>query len=1218
MNNGPDKYDVIYKDYLSALLKAFKSDTLAKKLKALGEGLKKLGWDKIGIFTYSENLKTDEYFIIGFDPVKISGFDAFRMSPDGRRKVITQLTEKNTFFITWEDAAAMSASPIKDIKDVYEAVGYSRDEDPQGLLVPLRTDTSYTGSMHIVKSTKEDWNRDLDYIELYARFAAHIIEDYKLRQKIELNLTYHQKVFENSLDSMAILNNRGVVLETNQSFRNLFCVRNSDVKGKHFKELLLEYHDIFEKALAESLAGVKMEMESDVKINDEIRRIRISIKPQIIESMEPRIEIVATDITEESRLKQQVAEAEMRYKLLFDNAAEGIALITADGKFLSVNKATGDVLGYTAGELIGHNMKEFLDKSKVNTARRIIQRILNGRGFKNLKFNIRQKDGSMKFVSVSAAPYKSEQGKITGVVLIAMDHTSEHLAYKEKEQSQKEYQRILDSLQDIYYKCDAQDRILHLNPVAGEILNDSDYEKYIGKKFIDALCANKKSAQSALRNLQNRGRIKNSPLVIKRSDGETIFCEENSHLLYDEDNNVIGREGIIRDITHRRKIENALAESEEQYRTLTKNLPVGVYRTTIDKKGTSLYLNPAFLKIFGYESLEDMQQIDVRDLYYKPDERQILLEELRTKGFIKNAEFRMKKKNGELIWVSDSCITTRDSKGNILYLDGILVDITEEKRLKEELLDSEKRYRLLAENSQDIIWTLDLDLKYTYISPSVALLTGHEPEKVIGMHIRDRITPESWEKVDKLFREKLKLAKSEKSTESTLSSTFEIEVLRKDGEPVWVEVNAVLMKDDNDKPNSILGVTRDITERKKAEKQIAEQLVLLDEKVKERTKELAKANQELIRSNRVKSEFLANISHELRSPLTSIMGYTEIMNSQELDKEEYREYLDIIASQSNQLHRLVNSLLEISKLEAGSINLYLVRTKINDIVHLVEKHSNIKLKSEKLTLVKELDENLDFIYLDGQKIYQVVRNLVDNAIKFSSKGREIKIATKHNSDYQQIVISDEGIGIEKEKLKSIFEPFYQADSSSTRSYEGAGLGLHLVKNFVELHNGKIEVESEVGKGTKFTISLPTNLQPEEQVEESRHITRELPVLDLEVKKKILVVDDDDEISELISIVLKKEYDVEVAANGQLGVQKAKEVKPDLILMDLSMPVLDGYSATKQIKSMEETYDIPIIALSARAMKSEVDKALNAGCLDHMSKPFKINELQKKIKKYLED
>jgi len=417
-------------------------------------------------------------------------------------------------------------------------------------------------------------------------------------------------------------------------------------------------------------------------------------------------------------------------------------------------------------------------------------------------------------------------------------------------------------------------------------------------------------------------------------------------------------------------------------------------------------------------------------------------------------------------------------------------------------------------------------------------------------------------------------------------------------------------------PVGILGVTRDITERKRAEKQLAEQLRQLDVKVKERTKELAKTNKELIRSNKVKSEFLANISHELRSPLTSIMGYTEMMSAMEQPESDYSDYLEIISTQATQLHKLVDSLLDISKIDAGSIKRYLTSANLNDIVRLVEKHSKFKVEEAEIDLIVKPDPKIMNIFLDGQKIYQIIRNLLDNAIKFSHVGNKIIISTHRLDNMYQIKVLDEGIGITKEKLTRIFEPFYQADSSSTRSYDGAGLGLYLVKSYITLHDGEIEVESETGKGTVFTASVPINLEPDDQeYVPDKRITGPMPVITIG-KKKVLVVDDDREIADLISIVLKKTFEIYTALNGKEGVEKTKELMPDVVLMDLSMPILDGYEATKILKDDPLTRDIPVIALSARAMKSEINKALAAGCNDHMSKPFKLRDLQKMINKYI--
>jgi len=1009
----------------------------------------------------------------------------------------------------------------------------------------------------------------------------------------------------------------GKILLSNKKFDKLLGIKNVNLPGKEIIEYFDLDEDLFKRKINESLRGQEIKYLSKIKIRPGgERKVKITIKPQVLESETSALELEIVDITEDLELRKKAEESKLKYEHIFNNAAEGIALFNLEGEFISVNKAALEQMGYSEEEIIGHKFSEFLDDRLKPISERFFRNSIKGRSYRANYFRIKGKSGKEKPVSLSLAPYKSEDGETTGIILMTYDRTAEMDAFKDKERSEREYKRILNNLQDIYYSCDNDDVIQYINPAASRMLKIPDHRELIGKKLIDTLCINKDEARKALDELNKTGVISNSPLIIKTYTGEEIYCEENSHIINDDSGNPVGREGTIRDETNRKIIEKALADSEEQYRTLMKNLPVGVYRTTSDPAGLVVYSNPAFVKLFGYDNLDDMRVVDVVNLYGQPEIRAEFLDTLNREGVLNNAEYHMIKKNGETIWVADSCHAVRDEDGNIKYIDGIIEDITARKKLEAELRESEKRYRLLAENSNDVIWTLDLNLIYTYISPSVKQLRGFEPHEVIGQSISIILTPESYENVKAVFGDVVQKIIENPKAEHPKSMTLEIELKRKGGSTLWAEINAGILKDEDGKPIGILGVTRDISERKAAELIRANQLIILDEKVKERTKELAKANQLLVRSNRVRSEFLANISHELRSPLTTILGYTEIMRGFEMPNQELSKHLEIVSSQGTLLLRLVNSLLDIVKLEAGNINLYLVDTNLNEIVFLLEKHTKIKLISERITLEKNLDESIENCYLDSQKIYQVVRNLIDNAIKFSSRGSSIYISTRKTKKFLQIMVKDQGIGISKEKLDQIFDPFYQVDGSSTRNYEGAGLGLHLVKSYIELHEGVVEVESEQRKGTLFTIKLPTNLRPDVDTPPLKEKKGETEITLGGMRPKVMIVDDDEEITELIKIVLKKTYEIEHVSNGQLAIDNVKIFKPDLILMDLSMPVLDGYEATRKLKADPETRNIPILALSARAMEDEVEKAFNAGCDDHIAKPFKIKDIQQIIKKHI--
>jgi|GEM_PF-2254115 len=1198
--------------YLNSLLKASKAPTINKKLQYLSEGLQNLGWEKIGIFTYTDDLKISDSFLVGLNQKVLIQLNPFRTNPEGRKSLVDITVERKSFFITWDEGLKLRGLADKALKKMYSALGYNEGDNPIGLMIPLRSDTKIVGSMHIVKGNRKGWDKDLGITELYANYTSHILEEYRLMESLKKSHSRYQMVFENSHDPIVLINKDGLIKLCNNRFCGLIDKNNKTLKNKPFIRFLSRNTKKFDELLDKTLERITGELETEIiKDNKEKIPVKISFHPHIYADLEPHIELVIYDLSKNVELQKRAENIESKYKSIFDNATDGIALLNEKGEFISINPAGLKQIGYSEQEIQGRNYEILIENKFKGIVNKMIRGTALGESFDDKTVDIIRKDGTKSKLSISSSKLYSENDEPT-IMLIARDVTAQIEAFEAKEKSESEYRRILENLPDIYYRCNKDDIIEYINPASAKILGYTSHNKLIGKSLIKTLCANKNEAEEVLNRLRAKGSITNSPILIKRKDGTSVYCEENAQLIKDKNNNIIGREGIIRDESRRKSAEKAYAESERQYIELTENLPIGIYRTTPDLEGKLIYYNKALIKMFGYDTGEEMQKVSVKNYYQNPEQRRNFIDEIDQKGFLK-VESPMVTKDGKTIWISDSCHAVRDKNGKMIYIDGTIEDITARKKLEHKLKESEKRYRLIAENVTDVIWTIGPDLKYTYISPSIKTLRGFDPKELIGKHISTILTPDSYKIVEKELAKRIKEVKKKKIKNRIVNTTMELELARKDGTTTWVEINSVLFLDEKGNPEGMQGVTRDISKRKEAEEALAEQVKLLDEKVRERTRELAKTNEELVRADKVRSEFLANISHELRSPLTSILGYTEIMQSYDLDKDETINYLEIITSQANQLLKLVNSLLDIAKLESAALNLVLTPTDINKIIHTVENHLRLKLKRAKLKLIMNLSSEINKANLDSHKIYQIIHNLVDNAIKFTPENMTIQIESRQTENEIQIRVIDEGIGIEQKHIKSIFDPFFQVDSSSTRSYEGAGLGLHLVKNLVELHHGRIWVESELNKGTTFTVCFPANLKQTGKV--PKKITGPIKISRDQFKKyRILVIDDDVEISNLLKISLKNDFDILSAENGKVGVEKAIEEQPDLIFMDLSMPVLSGYEATRILKEREETKNIPIVALSARAMKSEVDKAMQVGCDDHLPKPFRLKELKNVIEK----
>ncbi len=403
-----------------------------------------------------------------------------------------------------------------------------------------------------------------------------------------------------------------------------------------------------------------------------------------------------------------------------------------------------------------------------------------------------------------------------------------------------------------------------------------------------------------------------------------------------------------------------------------------------------------------------------------------------------------------------------------------------------ELQKSERKYRLITEHVSDVIWILDLNLKFTYVSPSIEKMLGYKPEEFTNLSLDEIIEPDSLKNLIKVFKEEID-NKELNESDPDRSRVIETEQVRKNGSKIFVESRMAFLQDKSGKINGILGISRDVTKRKLAEKKMREHTDELEEMVRERTEELTKMNEKLRESNkrlkeldRLKSVFLANMSHELRTPLNSIIGFTGIILqgiSGDINDEQ-RKQLKMVKNSANHLLNLVNDVLDFSKIEAGRVELSVEHFKLSDVVKEVTETSSFLANKKGIELITEVSEEIS-LKSDRRRVKQILMNLVGNAIKFTDLGSVKIVARQKNENYIDIEVIDTGMGIREEDIEKLFQPFQQIDMSRTKKHEGTGLGLHLSRKIALILGGDIAVESEFGEGSKFVITLPLEYQEKE-------------------------------------------------------------------------------------------------------------------------------------------
>jgi PAS domain S-box-containing protein len=628
---------------------------------------------------------------------------------------------------------------------------------------------------------------------------------------------------------------------------------------------------------------------------------------------------------------------------------------------------------------------------------------------------------------------------------------------------------------------------------------------------------------------------------------------------------------------------------ERRYQSLFDNVPVGLYRST--PEGKILEANQTMVRMLGYPDRESLLQVNALELYVNPEDRKRWLALLERERIVKNFEAQFRRYDGTVIWVRNGAKVIHDEEGHLLYFEGRLEDITEYRRMEEELRESERRYRLLAENVTDIIWTMDLNLRLTYVSPSVTLALGYSAEEVMNLGVEKILTPTSLQIAIKTLEEELSEENAGRR-KPFRSRTMELEFIRKDGAMIWTETKANLLYGSDGRPIGILGVTRDITERKKLEMQF------LQAQKMEALGRLA-----------------GGVAHDFNNLLTAIIGNADLLLLKLNPNNPDYEKVKLIKETGMRAAHLAQQLLAFSRRQV-------MEPVILDLNSLIQEMGKMftRLLGEDIECHFNLDPELKLVKADPGQIEQVILNLVVNAGDAMPDGGSLTITTGNvfldreycylhpdvtPGEYALIAISDTGCGIPPDVIEHIFEPFYTTKPS------GSGLGLSTVYGIVKQLGGHISVYSDVGQGTTFKIFLPI-IEGGISEESPKGVAQEpMP----KGNETILIVEDEDAVRDLIVVILKglgyKVFSASCVEEAQ-GMMRDCEGTIDLLLSDIVLP--DGRGPDLAVKLKKIYPELKVIFMSGYA--GERLGGVDIEEVHFLSKPFTVSTLASKVREIL--
>jgi PAS domain S-box-containing protein len=609
-----------------------------------------------------------------------------------------------------------------------------------------------------------------------------------------------------------------------------------------------------------------------------------------------------------------------------------------------------------------------------------------------------------------------------------------------------------------------------------------------------------------------------------------------------------------------------------------------------DLDGRLTYVNAAGTAMTGIRANGGGRRLS--DLH--PPERQALLEAglaAALGGGFWQGDNTMLAVDGEARTVSQMIIVPRDSSGRPTCIATLVHDVSEQRSQERQLRLNEHRLRQVVEHMADVLFEQDLEGRFTFLNAAWTEATGFTIDESLGRHFVEFLHPDDAKGAQERFELLLR--------GEALHRPPPTRYLTRDGQFRWMEPRARCLLDADGEAAGTIGTLRDVT----AQRAMAE--------------EIARAHQQALKSSAMMSEFLANMSHEIRTPLNGVLGLTNILGETALD-EQQRQLVAGAQRSADVLLSLVNDILDISKIEAGSLMIEQVAFDIRQWTRDVSEAGFTKARAKALDVRLDVSSELPpSVMGDPTRTGQILSNLIDNAVKFTSAGSvSVVVVPAVAADGRRMLrfsVTDSGIGIPYDKQGMVFEKYRQADSSTTRRYGGTGLGLAICRQLATLMDGDIGLESAEGRGSTFWFAIP--LAAAQVAEPALPAARPLPEPRSSQPKALLVEDNPTNQFVARRFIEKAGCTVDVAANGAEALEMIAATDYDIVFMDCQMPVMDGYEATKRIRQ-SRLAQVPIVAMTAHAMKGDRERCLAVGMTEYLSKPLKPEAVAETIDRML--
>jgi PAS domain S-box-containing protein len=879
---------------------------------------------------------------------------------------------------------------------------------------------------------------------------------------------------------------------------------------------------------------------------------------QEIDKLEAKIKLLQSEI-------ESFNEKCLFYEALHNSAGLAIGFYDLDQRIISYNDLALQNMQGKMEDFVGKTFHDIFPKDNADV---YVERFNKSIASANPMEYVDEIDlpiGKVWFKSTFKKVF-TKKGKPIGVQIISSDITEQKKTEILLRESEKQYHVLSNSTFEAIF-ISKKGICMNQNQSAEEMFGYTLSEA-IGKPAIDWI--DKADHQTVINNIKS-GNEEVYEVTGVRKDGSKFPCEIQARMLVIDGEQI--RTTAVRDITSRNEVLQELKLNKERFDATIDATRDGLFDWNLITN--EIYYSPNWKKMLGYQDHELANDFSTWEKLTHPDDVKeswtMLNKHIQGELERFDMRFKMQHKDGHWVNIYSRASAIFDSEGKATRVIGTHVDLTESIKAQEAIKQSEEKYKAMYLNAPLAYQSLNIDGYIRDVNPAWLNHLGYEREEVIGKWFGDFLKPD----YVKVFKRNFPIFKAKGNI-----SGVQFYLRKKDGEYIRVSFEGCIGYDHEGNFQQTYCTFKDITEEYKAK----QQLIIAKEKAEE--------------SDKLKSSFLANMSHEIRTPMNGILGFANLLNKPQLTPEKKEKYIQIIQASGFRMLNIINDLIDISKIESNQMKISISRVNLNDQIDYQYAFFKREAEEKGLELIPEssLPYENAFMQTDKEKLYAMLTNLIKNAIKFTESG-SITYGYKIKNENAHFYVQDTGIGILKEKQDVVFRRFIQADTTNTKAYEGAGLGLSITKGFCDMLGGKIWLESEYGVGSTFHFTLPFVNTESEEIDEP--------------EKSILICDDDPTATIFLSELLNDRFSqVFVASNGFEAIQITEEQELDLILLDIKMPILDGFETLIEIRKLNSK--VPVIAQTAFALDGDKKKVLNAGFNAYVSKPINPKELHKTI------